>query len=229
MKETQQKQRLLSQVRTYLKQLNRNITENKIRHVLDAMDVIDRSYFVTEEYAYIDTAIPIQSGQTISQPSTVARMVLELDLNEGDNVLEIGSGSGWNATLIGYLTYPGSVTSIERVPELNKQARDNYIACKNECSPDATRRLDNVTFRTDNLFTLTAEQKESYSRIICTAGYRKEQYQYIRKICGHLLQEGGKAVFPQVLGPLTIFMKKQGNIHVTQSHEEYQFVPLQEN
>ena len=82
-----------------------NFGENN-KKILDAMKKIDRKNFMPaelKEQAYFVEAMPIGKGQTISQPSTVARMLQLLELKKRDTVLEIGTGSGWNAALIGYL------------------------------------------------------------------------------------------------------------------------------
>src|SRR3989344_3658044 len=61
--------------------------------VLDAMSIADRRFFLTDKtYAYEDSALSIGAGQTISQPSTVARMLMLAELKKGDDVLEIGTG-----------------------------------------------------------------------------------------------------------------------------------------
>jgi protein-L-isoaspartate(D-aspartate) O-methyltransferase len=226
MRETK-KQHLFQQVKTYLKHTSAEISEDEIGRIIEAMDVIDRRHFVSEEYAYLDTALPIASGQTISQPSTAARMLVALDLNRGDNVLEIGSGSGWNASLIGYLVYPGNVTSIEQDRTLIKTARTNLKQCKEKLSESQAKKLETVVFKQDNLFTLP-KQTEHYTRIICTAGYTEDQYHRIHELCGHLLENGGKAIFPRVSGPLSIFTKKTDGIHESETSEQYIFVPLQD-
>src|SRR3989344_1817745 len=76
-------------------------------NVLNSIKNIPRENFVLEEYknnAYSDIALPIVSGQTISQPYTAAFMLQKLELKKGDKVLEIGAGSGWNSALINYIT-----------------------------------------------------------------------------------------------------------------------------
>ncbi len=80
--------------------------------------------FVTEafiEKAYFDTALPIGYGQTISQPSLVAYMTELLELQEGDKVLEIGTGSGYQAALLAELGTV-DVFSIEIVPQLYERS-----------------------------------------------------------------------------------------------------------
>lgn len=71
-----------------------------------------------------DRPLPIGHGQTNSQPSTVAAMLELLDVQSGDRVLDVGSGSGWTTAVLGDLVGPdGSVTGVERVPELVRRSQ----------------------------------------------------------------------------------------------------------
>ena len=95
--------------------------------VLEAMAAVPRHLFVEEALAsraYEDTALPIGSGQTISQPYVVARMieVLIRDRPLG-KVLEVGTGCGYQAAVLAQLT--AEVYSIERIKELHERARAN--------------------------------------------------------------------------------------------------------
>ncbi len=88
--------------------------------VIRALGSVPRHLFVPEEYrdnAYEDHPLPIGYGQTISQPSLVAWMTELLELEPGDKVLEIGTGSGYQAAILAELGYV-EVYSIEIVPEL---------------------------------------------------------------------------------------------------------------
>ena len=92
--------------------------------VLAAMETVPRHLFVPKNQrhqAYDDTPLPIGSGQTISQPYMVARMTELLSLTKDSRVLEVGTGSGYQAAVLGQLA--GEVWSIERLPELAGQAR----------------------------------------------------------------------------------------------------------
>lgn len=92
--------------------------------VIDAIGSVPRHRFVPEEHidrAYQDSPLPIGYGQTISQPSLVAHMTELLELEEGDKVLEIGTGSGYQAAILAELGYV-EVYSIEIVPELYERS-----------------------------------------------------------------------------------------------------------
>ncbi len=93
--------------------------------VLEAMASVPREAFVPgvpTSVAYDDRALPIDSGQTISQPYMVARMTELLDVEPGDRILEVGTGSGYQAAVLARLG--ASVTSIERHADLADAARE---------------------------------------------------------------------------------------------------------
>jgi protein-L-isoaspartate(D-aspartate) O-methyltransferase len=92
--------------------------------VLAAMGRVPRELFVSpllRAYAYEDAALPIGGGQTISQPYMVARICSELCLRGDERVLDVGTGSGYQAAVLAELA--GEVHSIERRPELVEHAR----------------------------------------------------------------------------------------------------------
>ncbi|MGN2244013.1 protein-L-isoaspartate(D-aspartate) O-methyltransferase [Frateuria sp. GZRR33] len=104
----------------------RGITDAR---VLEAMGTIPREAFVggnLHEFAYEDSPLPIEAGQTISQPFIVARMLQAAELHEGDSVLEIGAGSGYAAAVMGALT--ACVHAIERHAELADLAQQRFDA-----------------------------------------------------------------------------------------------------
>jgi protein-L-isoaspartate(D-aspartate) O-methyltransferase len=97
--------------------------------VLEAMREVPRHVFVPKRYrdeAYADRPLPIGSGQTISQPYIVAIMTELLDTEEGDRVLEVGTGSGYQAAVLSRLV--ARVFSIEIVPDLAERARRTLAA-----------------------------------------------------------------------------------------------------
>jgi len=106
--------------------------------VLEAMRTVPRHLFVPEEerpQAYGDYPLPIGFGQTISQPYIVALMTELLDLKPGDRVLEVGTGSGYQAAVLASI--PGvEVYSVEIIPELARSAEERLrelgykVTCK---------------------------------------------------------------------------------------------------
>lgn len=127
-------------------------------HVEAAFRAIDRKDFVPAEYhneAYGDYPLPIGSGQTISQPFTVAFMLDLLDPRPGEKILDIGAGSGWQTSLLAHVVSEkggptGKVHAIERISELCELAQANISkygfiergTVKFHCG-DATRGLPN--------------------------------------------------------------------------------------
>src|SRR5262249_43943780 len=96
----------------------------KDERVLAAMRKVDRASFVPDdmmEHAYEDRALPIGHGQSISQPYIVALMSQLLELQGTENVFEIGTGSGYQAAVLGELTK--DIYSIEIIPELAEAAK----------------------------------------------------------------------------------------------------------
>jgi len=103
--------------------------------VIRAMARVPRHVFVPENLqhlSYEDTPLPIGAEQTISQPYIVGYMIQALELKSGHRVLEIGTGSGYQAALLAQMA--AEVYTIEIVPELYKQAKENF----------ALLRLDNI-------------------------------------------------------------------------------------
>ncbi len=97
--------------------------------VLEAMERVPRELFVPEDLrgrAFDDVALPIGAGQTISQPYMVARIAEELGLDGDERVLDVGTGSGYQAAVLAELG--DEVHTIERIPELAEQARATLAA-----------------------------------------------------------------------------------------------------
>ena len=108
----------------------RGVTDER---VLAALGAVPREAFAPEGYrreAYADEAIPIDAGQTISQPLMVARMTEDLGVHPGDRILEIGTGSGYQAAILAWLG--AAVTSLERQPALVAPARARIAALARE-------------------------------------------------------------------------------------------------
>lgn len=97
------------------------------RRVLAALATVPREAFVRAEdraRAHLDRPLPTHAGQTTSQPSLIARMLEQLELTGAERVLELGTGSGYQAALLGHLA--GEVVTVEVVPELVQLARDTH-------------------------------------------------------------------------------------------------------
>ena len=94
------------------------------KNVLNAIFNIPRHFFMEsdfEDFAYLDKAFPISKKQTISQPYTVAFQTEQLGIKEGDKVLEIGTGSGYQTAILIYLKT--DVYSVERIFELTRKSK----------------------------------------------------------------------------------------------------------
>ena len=170
--------------------------------VYDFFRNLDRSYFIDNEFkelAHYDHPLPIGYNQTISQPSLVLEMTLELDLNRTLRVLEIGTGSGYQTAFLA--EFAGEVYTVERITELSKSTQQKLKELGYE----------NIKFKIDD----GSEGWKEYSpfdRIIATAS--------AREIPGELLEQlkpGGKMVIP--VGPkemqdlLVVKKDEEGNIH----------------
>jgi len=98
-------------------------------HIINAFESINRADFVKSEYiraAYEDRPLPLDFGQTISQPTTVAFMLERLQPTSGEKVLDVGSGSGWTTALLAHLVgKSGTVVGVERIEALVKFGKVN--------------------------------------------------------------------------------------------------------
>tara|TARA_B110000971_G_scaffold40879_1_gene40095 strand:- start:361 stop:1008 length:648 start_codon:yes stop_codon:yes gene_type:complete len=129
------------------------------KRVLNAMERVDRGKYIRgtfEDRAYEDTPLPIACGQTISQPSIVALMTEALDVQPRDKVLEIGTGSGYQAAILSQLAR--RVYTVDRYSRLVSEARAVFEA-------------ENIT----NIIALIADgsrglpEQAPFDRIILTA------------------------------------------------------------
>jgi protein-L-isoaspartate(D-aspartate) O-methyltransferase len=134
----------------------RGITDAR---VLEAIEATERDRFVPDSVkaaAYDDSALPIGSGQTISQPYIVALMTQELRLTGSEKVLEVGTGSGYQAAILAQLCQ--TVVTIERIESLSLAAREVL----------AELGYQNLTFVVGD-GTLGNLEHAPYDRIIVTA------------------------------------------------------------
>jgi protein-L-isoaspartate(D-aspartate) O-methyltransferase len=152
--------------------------------VLRAMDDVPREHFVTPEFidsAYADQALPIACGQTISQPYVVAYMTERLEVEAEHRVLEVGTGSGYQAAILSRLAR--EVVSVERYRRLADTARERL----------ETLGYSNVTVIGGDGFA-GAPERAPFDRIIVTAAAEEVPGALVEQ-----LGEGGKMVLP--LGP----------------------------
>jgi len=195
----------------------RQLEEYGIRdeRVLAAMRAVPRHLFIPEKYrdtfaAYGDHPGPIGYGQTISQPYIVAYMTEQLDLQPGEKVLEIGTGSGYQAAVLAALG--AEVYSIEIIPELADHARKAI----------ADQDVDNVYILTGDGYKGWPEHSP-FDAIIVTCGPEE-----IPRLLVEQLKEGGRMILP--LGSrfhqrLVICRKKGGKVKVEEDLP-VRFVPM---
>jgi protein-L-isoaspartate(D-aspartate) O-methyltransferase len=196
--------------------VERDLRRRGIRdpRVLDAMAAVPRHRFVPQserEHAYEDRALPLEVGQTISQPYIVAYMTEALRIHPGDRVLEVGTGSGYQTAVLARLA--AEVFTVERIGDLMGAAREVL----------ETLGVANVHYLVGD-GTLGWEEHAPFDRILVTAGAPdvpgplKEQ----------LAPEGGRMVIPvgdtdvQELVAVT----RLGNEWTTEPLLGCRFVPL---
>jgi len=185
----------------------------KDQRVLDAMENVPRHLFVegaTISGAYADMALPIGEGQTISQPYMVADMTELLELQGTEKVLEIGTGSGYQAAILAELSR--EVYTIERIATLAEKAKKRY----QELS------YTNIHVRTGD-GTLGWPEEAPFDRIIITAGAPEIP----GPLLGQLAEDG------IIVGPVgslrsqqLLKYRKHGKNPVIEYHTPCVFVPL---
>ncbi len=102
--------------------------------IIQAFEEVDRSKFIPkggEKFAYADIPLPIGHGQTISQPYTISFMLTLLEVKGKQNILEVGSGSGYVLNLLSKLNPNGKIIGIERVESLVKSSKEKLKNCRN--------------------------------------------------------------------------------------------------
>ncbi|MGO9013573.1 MAG: protein-L-isoaspartate(D-aspartate) O-methyltransferase [Dissulfurispiraceae bacterium] len=185
----------------------------KDSRVLDAMNKVPRHLFMPEglrERAYEDAALPIGEGQTISQPYMVAVMTELLELRGDEKVLEIGTGSGYQAAVLSELAR--EVFTIERVPVLADESRARL----------AGLGYNNVTVLTGD-GSKGLEEKSPFDRIIITAAAPE-----LPEIIVKQLKEGGVIVAPvgERFSQVVIRGRKKKGVLAEELHTPCVFVPL---
>ncbi len=190
-----------------------------------AMLSVPRELFVPKEYrdlAYTDRPLPIGHGQTISAPSIVAYMTELLKVDIGHKVLEVGTGSGYQAAILAEIVAPkdvpkekwGHVYTVERIPQLAEYAKENLRK---------TGYLDRVTIIIGD-GTEGFKDEAPYDRIIVTAAAPKVPEPLIRQ-----LKPGGIMIIPvgSMWEQSLIIVEKSSDGKVTIKKDiEVLFVPL---
>ncbi|MGH3997178.1 MAG: protein-L-isoaspartate(D-aspartate) O-methyltransferase [Pseudonocardiaceae bacterium] len=199
-----------------LAMVDRQIAARGVRdsRVLDAMRTVPRHEFVPREQmhrAYEDRALPIGEGQTISQPYIVALMTELLDVQPGETILEVGTGSGYQAAVAAELT--DRVWTVEILPELALRAQGSLD------------RLGYARVQTKNADGYFGwPENGPYDGIIVTAAPDHIPAPLVQQ-----LNEGGRMVIP--IGPpgsyqtLWRLTKQQGKV-VSENITGVVFVPL---
>ena len=183
------------------------------QRVIEAARSIPRHLFVPQKLryqAYEDIALPIDEGQTISQPSLVAFMTNALEIKESDKVLEIGTGSGYQAAILGKLAR--QVITIERIENLAEKAKK------------LLKRLGflNITVICGD-GTLGFSEVAPYDAVIVTAAFEKMPPPLLEQ-----LKDGGRLVMPVGGRDVQTLLKitKQGKSYLEKELLPVQFVPL---
>ena len=211
MKDTAKHQGLRNQLAAILEQ--KGITD---KNVLDAIKKVPRHLFLNssfEDYAYQDKAFPICAGQTISQPYTVAFQSQLLEVQKGHQVLEIGTGSGYQTAVL--CAMGAKVYSVERQNELFKSTSlllpKLGIRPKHLSFGDGYKGLPNYA---------------PFDSIIVTAGAPMIPNPLLAQ-----LKIGGRLVIPVGEDPQIMTLLIRKNETQFEKHElgEFRFVPLLEN
>ena len=184
--------------------------------VLEAIGRIPRHLFMDSgfiDHAYQDKAFPIGADQTISQPYTVAFQTELLQLKKGDKVLEIGTGSGYQAAVL--IELGAKLYSIERQQELFKKT--------SKFLPKLGYRAKKLIFG-DGYIGL--EEEAPFDSIIVTAGAP-----FVPKPLLNQLKIGGRLVIPvgDNVQTMTLFIRKGEKEFEKHEYGEFRFVPLLED
>lgn len=182
--------------------------------VLASFKEIPRHLFVPEDlapYAYQDGPLPIGEGQTISQPYIVALMTEAAEIKPQDKILEIGTGSGYQAAILSKIGK--EVYTIERIDALAKEAQKRLAALE----------IQNVTLRVGD-GSLGWQEKGPFDVILVTAGAPIVPDSLIEQLAdeGRLIIPVGDAMYQQLLR----VRKHQGGSLTQEILESVRFVPL---
>lgn len=182
--------------------------------VLNALQMIPRHLFISpdfEHFAYEDTPFSIGEEQTISQPFTVAFQTQLITPQKGEKVLEIGTGSGYQAAILAACGL--EVYTVERIPSLFESAKSRFEMFKLP-----------ITGKCDDGSKGWAE-KAPFNKILVTAGAPKVPSDLFKQ-----LQVGGKLVIPvgntQAQQKMVCLTKTSAKDYTTTLYDGFSFVPL---
>jgi len=188
------------------------LNDNKVELAIRKMPRHEFVPISVKEEAYEDIPLSIIKDQTISQPSVVSRITEWLDIKEGQKILEIGSGSGWQTAILSYLVGHGKVYSVERHSELVEFAKKNLDKLG----------ISNVkVILGDGSLGLTEESP--FDRIIITAACKKIPEPLLDQ-----LSEDGLLIAPvgEFQQSLVVLKKISKEIVEIKNQPGYVFVPL---
>ena len=191
----------------------KGITDKK---VLNAIYNIPRHFFIEkdfEDFAYDDKAFPISAKQTISQPFTVAFQTEKLNIQEGEKVLEVGTGSGYQTAILIFLK--AEVYSVERIFELNRNSKK--ILSKLNLKPKQIIWSDGY---------LGLRKHAPFNKIIVTAGSKDIPSELLNQ-----LKIGGKMIIPvgELNQKMFLIKKTSENNFEKTDLGSFKFVPMLKN
>jgi protein-L-isoaspartate(D-aspartate) O-methyltransferase len=186
--------------------------------VIRAFEEVDRADFLPDDIqdsAYEDIALPINGGQTISQPYTVALMLEQLQVRPGDKVFEVGFGSGWCTALLAHLVNPsGRVYAFEIVPALCTMGMEHL-----EKYPHLAKRVELFCISGKN----GCKEAAPFDRIIAAAEVQKVPPAWRTQ-----LLPGGRMVYPKG-NALFLEIKKPDGAFEVKEFPGFVFVPFVEH
>lgn len=188
----------------------------KTSRIIDAFREIKRADFMPEDIkdlAELNEPLAIGYGQTISQPLTVAFMLEQLQPEAGDNILDIGSGSGWTSALLAQIVGSnGKVTAIEIIPEL-KEFGEKNIAKYNFIKKGIVQFIC-----TDG--SKGYKEEAPFNRILASASGNEipEAWKEQLKIKGRIVAPVGNSIW--------LLIKKSKKEFEGTEHSGFVFVPL---